>query len=79
MIKKYLIMPIALAAAGGIPYIAVNDDFSTQVQQAYDGITAKEEDTSLGDLSDVGAFGKFSEVGPFDHLEAHLGSFRSRI
>ena len=51
VIKKYLIMPIALAAAGGIPYIAVNDDFSTQVQQAYDGITANEEDTSLGDLS----------------------------
>lgn len=43
MLKRYVILPIALAAAGGVPYVAVNEDLSQRVQQAYEGFSSDEE------------------------------------
>jgi hypothetical protein len=43
MLKRYVILPMALAAAGGVPYVAVNEDLSQRVQQAYQGFSSDEE------------------------------------
>jgi len=51
MLKRYVILPIALAAAGGVPYVAVNEDLSQRVQQAYEGFSSAEESTATKGLA----------------------------
>ena len=51
MLKRYILMPVALAAAGGVPYVAVNKDLSDQVQSTYkewtQGAGAEQAETTL--------------------------------
>ncbi len=50
MIKRMLMLPISLAAAAGIPFVAVNKDFSTRLKTAFDEFaTARENAESPND------------------------------
>lgn len=63
MLKRIMMIPISLAAAGGLPFLALNRDLATRFEAALDELTVPSEEESADAIAEIPS--PFGSESPF--------------
>lgn len=63
MLKRIMMIPISLAAAGGLPFLALNRDLATRFEAALDELTVPSQEEAAGETVEIPS--PFGNDSPF--------------